>query len=87
MLVAVLPEPIHDIGVLLVILATASGMLGAALAFFRRVLIRAIDERIAPIHKRIDEHMHTEDLALMRVVTALEIIADHVGVTLPRTTR
>lgn len=68
------------------IIGTVFGLIAAVYGtgvWLRRVLISVIDERIAPIHERIDSHMDEEDMALTRVADAIELIAANTHTHIP----
>ena len=75
---------VADIGVVAAALVAVLTVV-AILARWTRAALRAeLERQIAPIHKRIDDHMEEEETALNDVAVNLAVIAHHVGVVLPK---
>lgn len=75
---------IEDVGVIAAALVAVLTAV-AILARWARAALRAeLEKQIAPIHRRIDDHMLEEETALNDVAVNLAVIANHVGVTLPK---
>lgn len=82
-MLATAPGWIRDVGVTAAALAAVLTCLGILGRWVTGLLRKELAAQLAPVHRRIDDHMHEEETTLSDVRDALQVLARHVGVELP----